>query len=241
LELTDYLDELNELHAQAVADPSAAGELSLKTLDRFLADFASALGMQGERPSMGDSLHYLEQQAGIGAKIAAQADRLRNTRNALAHNPDLMLRPDAGERIVDSVERIVRLAAATAFHLAHRSLHTIRADATIAEAREKLLALGHRQLVVVDGQGRLIDLLTYRDLVSVDVTPEHDLTTLTVSGALGSRDYCAAAAVARDVSIGEVADILTDERFAAAVITEHGKVGERPLGIITRGDLLRLR
>ena len=190
---------------------------------------------------MGDSLHYLEQQGGLGAKMAAQSDRLRNTRNALAHNPDVMLRPEAGERILESVERIVRLAAATAFHLAHRPLNTIRTNAAIADAREQLLALGHRQLVVVDGQGRLVDLLTYRDLVAVDVTPEHGSTAITVADALAGRDYCAAAAVARDVSIGEVADILADERYAAAVITEHGKVGERPLGIISRGDLLRLR
>jgi predicted transcriptional regulator len=241
LELTDYLDELNELRTQAVADASAAGELALKTLDRFLADFASALGMNGERPSMGDSLHFLERQGQAAARMAAQAERLRNTRNALAHNPDVMLRPEAGERIIESAERIIRMAAENAFHLAHRTVDTISKQATVAEARERLLELGHRQLIVVDEHGRLVDLFTYRDLVVVDVTPEHDLTALTVEEALQTRDYCAAAPVARGVSIGEVADILADERLSAAVITENGKLGERPLGIITRGDLLRHR
>lgn len=197
--------------------------------------------MEFDRPSMGDSLHYLNQLGGVAEAMAGQADRMRGTRNALAHNPDLMLRPDAGGRIIESVERIVRMAAETAYHLAHRPLETIRTDATIAEARERLLALGHRQLIAVDEQRRLVDLLTYRDIVAVEGAPGTDGSDVTVADAVKSRDYCAAAAVPRNVSIAEVADILVDERISAAVVTEHGRLGERPLGIITRGDLLRHR
>jgi CBS domain-containing protein len=197
--------------------------------------------MEFDRPSMGDSLHYLNQLGGVPESMAAHADRLRGTRNALAHNPDLMLRPDAGGRIIESVERIVRMAAETAYHLAHRPLETIRTDATIAEARERLLALGHRQLIAVDEHRRLVDLLTYRDIVAVEGAPGTDGSDVTVEDAVKSRDYCAAAAVPRNVSIAEVADILVDERISAAIVTEHGRIGERPLGIITRGDLLRHR
>lgn len=241
LDLTDYLDKLNELRAHSVADSSAAGEQALKLLDRILADFATALGLPEQNPSMGDSLHYLEQLDGLPRRLAGQAEPLRNTRNALAHNPDIMLRPEAGGRIIESVERIVRMSAETALHLAHRPLDTIRTDTTIAEARQRLLELGHRQLIAVDAQRRLVDLLTYRDVVAIEGAPGSNGVDVTVGEALKSRDYCAAAAVPRDISIAEVADILIDERISAAVVTEHGRLGERPLGIITRGDLLRHR
>ena len=111
LELSAYLDELTEIRVEAQQNLGSAGERALKTLDRFLSDLARSLGMQDERPGMGDSLRYLERRSGIARAIAGEADRYRDTRNALAHNPDLMLRPEAALRVIDGVERVVRMAA----------------------------------------------------------------------------------------------------------------------------------
>src|SRR4029079_98437 len=86
LDLSSYLDELTEIRSEAQQNLGVAGERALKTLDRFLGDLARALGMQDERPGMGDSLRHLEHQSGTARAIGAEADRYRDTRNALAHN-----------------------------------------------------------------------------------------------------------------------------------------------------------
>ncbi len=242
LDLTDFLDELDQLVANEESDVSVAGEQALKTLDRFLASLAMAMGLENERPGMHDAIQFLERKRGQPQSIAAQAERYRPTRNALAHNPDLMLKPAAAMRIIEGVERIIRGAAQTAFDLARRPAVTVAASESGETARDRMLDRGYRQLVVVDGHGKLLDLLTDREIVMLESRRiANDGKAISVGDLIQARDHIVVAPVARNWSVREVAESLEDERVAAAVVTENGKVGESPLGVITRGDILKIR
>ena len=97
------------------------------------------------------------------------------------------------------------------------------------------------QLVVVDDKGKLVDLLTDRDIVVAEAREDIDAdgNGLTVGEIIGQRGYRAAGVLSRHSAASEAIDLLRDERIGAVVITENGKVGEAPLGIITRGDVLK--
>lgn len=242
-DLSDYLSELTGIHHQAQDDLASAGERALKVLDGFLADYATSLGLNNDRPSMYDSIQFLETLGGQPQSISARADRYRSTRNALAHNSDLTLRPAAARRIIDGVEKLIRSAARNAGTLARRPPECVDVSDLARDARDHMIDQGYRQLVVTDAHGKLVDVLTYRDIVAVeslrDLDGDGDGTT--VGELVERRDYRAAAPVPRTASIGEVADALSDEQTVAAVVTENGKFGEAPLGVITRGDILRIR
>lgn len=242
LDLAAYLDELASIRGTAEANLAAAGEQALKALDRFLANLANNLGMDNDRAGLGDSIRYLERSPMPDAReIAARAERYRDTRNALAHNPDVMLRPEAATRIIDGVEEIVRMAATGIAEVAHRAIVTARADEPLPDARDRMLDHHYDQLVVVDRKGKLVDLLTDRDIVVAEAREDIDAdgNGLTVGETIGMRGYRAAGVLSRRSAASEAIDLLRDERIAAVVVTENGKVGEAPLGIITRGDILK--
>jgi CBS domain-containing protein len=243
LDLSAELDELVELRLLASTNLSEAGERALKTLDRFLGTLANALGMNADQPGMGDAIRWLARIDGMPRSVADQAERFRGARNALAHNPDLMLRPEAALRVLDGVEKIIRMTADRAYDLARRPPVTVAATASAFEARSRMLSHGYRQLVVVDGHGKLADILTDRDLVTLEslIDLDGDGNHATVAEAIATRDYLAVAPVGRHDALAEVVDRLQDERVAAAVVTENGRIGETPLGVITRNDLLRRR
>ncbi len=243
LDRDSFARELEEIRELADVDICAAGERALKTLDLFLANLAAILGYENERPGMHDSIQFLERLGGRAQSISAQSERFRATRNALAHNPDLTLRPEAALRIIDGVDKIIRTAAHNAFEMARRPVASVAASAPATEARDRMLARGFPQLAVVDDRGKLVDLLTYRDIVAAEARREidGDDTSPSVRHVIETRDYLVVAPVGREWGIRRVSDALANDDVVAAVVTEHGNVGETPLGIITRGDILKLR
>lgn len=241
-DLGEFLEELAEIRGESRVDIAGAGERALKTLDRFLATLARAFGMTDERPSMSDSLRHLTQVGGTAAAIARQADRYRDTRNALAHNPDISLRPEAAARIIDGVEGIVRMAAGAAHEIARHRVVCVAATEHALTARDTMLEHGYNQLVVTDERGGVLDLLTERDLVSAEAGADldGDEHLLTVAEVIANRGYPAVALLPRTAAVDEVVAALRDEPIGAVVVTENGRACERPLGIITRGDVLKL-
>jgi CBS domain-containing protein len=241
LDLVDYLDELAEVRAESRKNLASAGDRALKVLDRFLSNLANALGMDNDRAGMGDSIHYLNRLQGVPHDIAVQAERFRDTRNALAHNPDVMLRPEAAMRVIDGVEGIVRMASERVDDLAHRRIVTTTPNEPLTAARDRMIDHHYAQLVVVDDKGKVLDLLTDRDIVVAEAKGDIDNgdSDVTVGAAVAERGYSAAKLLARTSSADEAVEALRDERVAAVVITENGKTGEAPLGIVTRGDVLK--
>lgn len=61
-----------------------------------------------------------------------------------------------------------------------RKLHTIAGTATLGEAKELMLAHGVRRLPVVDGEGFLIGILAFDDLLHHLSSELHDLSRLFV-------------------------------------------------------------
>ncbi len=239
LNLVDYLDELVEVRVEAERNLSAAGERALKVLDGFLSDLAHALGMEDSRASLGDSIRYLEELSGSARAVAGQAERFRDTRNAIFHNPDIMLRPEAAQRIIDGVEAIVRMAAEGARDMARSRVVCADATEPVADARDRMLDHGYNQLIVVDERGGVIDLLTERDIVVLEAEGNIDDSGLTVGDAIQRRGHLAVALLSTHGAAQEAIEALRDEQINAVVLTEHGKQGQRPLGIITRGDVLK--
>lgn len=241
LDLTGYLDELADVRAEARENLPAAGERGLKILDRFLANLANALGMDDDRASIGDSIRHLERITGVARDIAVQAERFRDTRNALAHNPDITLRPEAATRIIDGVEALIRMAAEEARDLSRSHVVSAQESEPLADARDRLLEHRYDQIVVVNSRGGVVDLLTDRDIVVMEARNDIDGadTTLTVADAIRERGHLAVALLPAACSAADAIDALRDERIGAVVITEHGKPGQRPLGIVTRKDVLR--
>lgn len=243
LDLDSYIGEVDDIRTRSSSDLCSAGEQALKTLDLFLSNLAAVLGFEQERSGMHDSIQFLERLGGRAQSISAQAERYRATRNALAHNPDLTLRPEAALRIIDGVEKIIRSAAQTAYEMSRRPVAAVSASTTATEARDRMLAKGFPQLAVVDDRGKLVDLLTYRDIVAAEARRElnHGKRPPTVLQVIQTRDRVAVAPVGRDWGIRRVSDALSNDEIVAAVVTENGRIGETPLGIITRGDVLKRR
>jgi CBS domain-containing protein len=243
LDLVTYLDELADVRFTARENLVAAGELALKVLDRFLGNLARALGMDDERASMGDSIRWLERIPGTPHEIAVEADRFRDTRNALAHNPDVTLRPEAAHRIIDGAESIIRMAAAAARDLSRSSVVTALDSEPLADARDRLLQHRYDQLVVVDARGGVVDLLTDRDIVLIEARADVDIddSDLSVAEGIAARGHPAVAILPTGASADEAVDALRDEHIGAVVLTANGQLGEPPLGIITRKDVLRAR
>jgi CBS domain-containing protein len=242
LDLADYLDEMADVRVDSQEDLAHAGERALKVLDRFLSNLASAIGLAAERPSMGDSIRYLEHVPGVPRQIAVQAERFRETRNALAHNPDITLRPEAATRIIDGVETIIRMAAVRVRDLARGGVVTAVESESIDDARDRLLAHHYDQLVVVNASGGLVDLLTDRDIVLVEASDdENEIDAIPiVADAIALRGHPAVAMLPVGATTAEAVAALHDERLGAVVLTEHGLLGEPPLGIITRKDLMKM-
>ena len=237
LDISEFLDALEEVRAESATDLAGAGEQALKILDRFLATLALALGASNERMGMGEAMSWLGQIAGPPREIAQQAELYRDSRNALAHNPDIMLRPEAATRIINGIENLIRTAAQEASDLTRSAIVTCARSEPVTHARDRMLKHRYHQLVVVDERGGALDVLTDRDIVVWDARSARD--DLTVGALVEKRGYLAAAFLPRQALLDDAIDALQDDRVVAVILTEHGKSGQRPLGILTRGDLLR--
>jgi predicted transcriptional regulator len=240
LDLVDYLDELADVRVEAQENLAAAGERALKVLDRFLGNLAHALGMAADRVSMGDAIFFLNRIPGVPRDIATQAERYRETRNAVAHLPDVMLRPEAAQRIIAAVESLVRMAAQDVRDLSRRAVVTARANEPAAEARDRMLDHGYNQLVVVNEHGGAIDVLTDRDIVLLEAEADiDDAGAITVGAAVARRGRPAAVFLSVRAAADEAVAALRDELIAAVVLTDSGRPGQPPRGIITRRDILK--
>ena len=112
----------------------------------------------------------------------------------------------------------------------------VAASEALTTARSRMLARGFNQLVVVDDHGGLRDILTERDLVLADANGGD----ATVEQAIAERGHLSVAPLPVDVTVEEAIDALRDERVGAVVLTDRGRLGEAPRGILTRSDVLQL-
>jgi H+/Cl- antiporter ClcA len=114
-----------------------------------------------------------------------------------------------------------------------KPVQTLSASATVAEARAALDKMGgekmHQGYPVVDAAGNAVGVLTLRDLLAPERTPDSQLAKLI---------HRPPVVVFRNTSLREAADLMVVEDIGRLVVVES-EGSMQPIGILTRSDLLR--
>lgn len=120
-------------------------------------------------------------------------------------------------------------------HLMTPNPATIQTTTTVEEASRQMARLGLRHLPVVDHQGRLVGMLSDRDLRGpmVGATAPAAPSPTSEIGFLMARDLVTAKA---DDELGAVARRIVDRRIGAVPIVDERGV---PVGIVSYVDVLR--
>ena len=113
---------------------------------------------------------------------------------------------------------------------------TIRATATAAEATREMQRLGLRHLPVVDETGRLVGILSDRDLRGPMVGSEPAGAAPTPSTVIATLMTADVVTAMLDDELGVVARRIVDRRIGAVPIVDASGV---PVGIISYIDVLR--
>ncbi len=110
------------------------------------------------------------------------------------------------------------------------SPHSIGKDQTLDRAHAMMRTHQIRHLPVLEG-GKLIGIVTERDLHLVETLRDVDPTKVTVEEAMSSHVY----AVAPDTGLDVVVETLAEHKYGSAVVIQNGKV----VGIFTTNDACR--
>ncbi len=118
----------------------------------------------------------------------------------------------------------------TAGEIMTTRLHTISPDTTLQEAGEVMARYGHGSLPVVDREGRLLGLLTRRDL---DRALRHGLEGATVSTYM----WKGPVTIPPDLPVEKVRQTMVEHDVGRLLVVDEER---KLLGLISRTDLLKL-
>lgn len=110
------------------------------------------------------------------------------------------------------------------------SPHSIGKAQTLAHAHDVMRTHHIRHLPVLDG-GRLVGMLTHRDLALVESLKDVDPKRITVEDAMSSEVYT----VSPEASLDEVTREMAERKYGSAVVLQNQKV----VGIFTTVDVCR--
>lgn len=105
--------------------------------------------------------------------------------------------------------------------------HSIGAEQPLSEAHKRLREFNIRHLPVLQG-GKLVGMLTDRDLHLVETLQDVDIASMEVEQAMSANVY----AVPPDTGLDEVVDEMARQKYGSAVVMQNGKV----VGIFTTVD-----
>jgi acetoin utilization protein AcuB len=108
--------------------------------------------------------------------------------------------------------------------------HSIGADQSLETAHAMMRAHGIRHLPVL-ARGKLVGLLSERDLLFVEALEDLDLRGVRVEQAMAQDIY----AVAEDAPLEDVARTMAERKLGCAVVVDGAKV----VGVFTAVDALR--
>lgn len=106
--------------------------------------------------------------------------------------------------------------------------HSIGREQTMAMAHKMMREHRFRHLPVLDG-GKLVGLLSDRDLHLIETLRDVDPSKVTVEDAMSTAPY----SVAPDTPIDEVVTTMAEKKYGCAVIMQNGKL----VGILTTVDV----
>jgi CBS domain-containing protein len=113
-----------------------------------------------------------------------------------------------------------------------KALVVIESDRTVQEATLLMRRHAVRHLPVVSAKGRLVGIVSQRDLLIVQSIPGLSAKEVLVSEAMNKDVY----QVQPDEPLEKVARVMADKRYGACVIANRGKL----LGLFTTIDALNL-
>jgi acetoin utilization protein AcuB len=108
--------------------------------------------------------------------------------------------------------------------------HSLGVEQTLSRAHEIMREHGIRHLPVLDG-GRIVGMLSQRDLHLVETLSDLDPEKVTVEEAMAPEPYC----VTPSAPLGEVASHMAERKLGAAIVADGNKV----VGVFTTVDALR--
>lgn len=110
------------------------------------------------------------------------------------------------------------------------SPHTIGIEQTLAHAQETLRTHDIRHLPVLHG-GKLVGVVSQRDLALIEGLRGVDVTTMTVEDAMSQSVY----SCSPDASLDEVVGEMAEKKYGCAVVLQNHKV----VGIFTTVDVCK--
>jgi chloride channel protein, CIC family len=120
------------------------------------------------------------------------------------------------------------LATASVRRIMTSPVITLPASATVADARERFLRVGHGGYPVVDEDDHVLGIVTRGDVLGEDATPDQPVLDH------ASRDVVS---VSPDDSVMAALNIMIDEQVEHVPVLDDGQLA----GICTRTDLLKVR
>lgn len=108
---------------------------------------------------------------------------------------------------------------------------TVMADLTLADAMDRMFADNIRHLPVVNDVGRLVGMLSTRDIAVTASLRGMDPAKLTVEAAMSPAPYTCEAST----PLSDVAFQMEKGRLGSAIVTDDGK----PVGMFTTTDAMR--
>jgi len=108
---------------------------------------------------------------------------------------------------------------------------TIDRTATLADAHRMMREFGVRHLPVVE-EGRLVGIVTQRDLYLLETIAELDLDGVPVEEAMTEHPFI----VTGDTALDEVVEIMAEQKYGSVVVVGRGGIE----GIFTTADACRV-
>lgn len=208
--------------------PGLAG-LVMRLMDLTGVDVLLLVARQGERLSLiGRARQEFAQLGRVMARYGGGGHDCAAAATLKA-SPDQPL-PDPAQVLSDLSQAVKERIPppVTAKDLMSSPVRTIRPEVTIQEAQRVLLRYGHSGLVVVDGQGRLVGVISRRD---IDIALHHGFGHAPVKGYMTTD----VKTLSPDTPLAEIQRLMVQWDIGRLPVLQDGQL----VGIVTRTDVLR--
>lgn len=238
--VSKWYDRVQGLRELAAQEPHRAGMEALRIFEEWLYEKAQQLGYRKARRGMRAYLDIVAKRGGLSQEEAARGRRYVELRNCLSHRAGLAISPALADELLDFVAQLFRSDAWLAEQIMTCCPHTVREADSLREARDWMLSRNISHIPVVEGEERVIGLLTNRDILTLQASlPDGaSQSRLTVADAVRADALEKILFVPRQATYDEVLAELQKPNVVALFVTDSGSVDEPLEGVITISDIL---
>lgn len=235
-----YAQRLAALRTLLLTDPGDAGDQALKLLEEYLETMAHQYGYADEG-SLRRYAMFLRGRTALSDELLDRVDTYTDARNCLAHTYGLQTTPEFATEVIDFIGVILKQSGLVAAQLMTEDVQTIGANEPLTHARDLMLRGGYGRLPALQASGRILGVLTERDVVAAQLQAEQSgksLAGLTVADALADTTETNAICIAPNTPREQIVELMRKPGIIACLVTPDGSLNRRPVGIITHADLL---